>query len=154
MQLIPMTEADFNQWAPRSREGYASDKMRANGYTQKEADDIAKKDFERLLPDGVRTKDQYLFTMDDRALGRVGYIWFRVQGAADNRKAFVCDIIVELEFRGRGFGKKALLLLEDEARNLDLKGIGLHVFGFNEVAIKLYQSIGYETTDLVMAKPL
>ena len=154
MQLLKMTEAEFNEWAPRSRAGYAKDKMRANAYTQKEAEEIAEKDFARILPEGLNSKDSYLYSLNENQLGRVGFIWFRVQGAEENRKAFVCDIIVEPEFRGRGFGKLAMLGVEDEARKLGLKGIGLHVFGFNEPAIRLYQSLGYETTDLVMAKSL
>lgn len=45
-------------------------------------------------------------------------------------------------------------LTEQEAKNLGLKEIGLHVFGFNAPAIALYESLGYKTTDLVMAKTL
>lgn len=153
MKLVPMTQADFDLWGPRSKNGFAQDKVRANGYTQKEAAEIAEEAFKRLLPDGFKSKDNYLYAMKNEQT-TVGYIWFCVRGAADNRKAFVCDIIVEEEFRGKGFGRKAMVQAEQEAKKLGLKEIGLHVFGFNETAIGLYKSLGYQTTDLVMAKPL
>ena len=153
MNLIPMTQSEYNHWAPRSREAYAKDKMRANGYTEEEAHKIAESDFLRLLPDGYETKEHHLFTMKDGDK-TVGYLWFMVRGAENNRKAFIADIIVEEEFRGQGFGKKAMKLLEEEVCKLGLKEIGLHVFGFNETAIALYTSLGYQTTDLVMAKKL
>lgn len=154
MKLIPMTKSDYDHWAPRSRKGYAQDKKRANGYTEEEAAAIAEADFLRLLPEGLGTKDNYLFTMKNDAGGTLGYLWFLVRGAADNRKAFIADIIVEEEYRGQGFGRRAMMLVEDEARKLGLSEIGLHVFGFNDTAISLYRSLGYETTDLVMAKKI
>lgn len=149
-----MTKDEFNHWAPRSRKGYAEDKRRANGYTEAEANNIADADFLRLLPDGLATKDNYLFTMKNEAGTSVGYLWFLVRGAENNRKAFIADIVVEEEHRGQGFGRQAMKLCEDEVRKLGLKEIGLHVFGFNKTAISLYRSLGYETTDLVMAKKI
>lgn len=148
-----MTQFEFDQWAPRSRESYAQDKMRANGYTKKEALEIAEKDFLSSLPEGLKSKDNYLFTMKVEE-ANVGTIWFAVKGDVDNRKAFIYDIIVEESFRGQGLGRKAMVLVEDEVKKIGLKEIGLHVFGFNDAAIHLYKSLGYQTTDLVMAKTL
>lgn len=154
MQLTKMTQEEFDRWAPRSRENYALDKVKANDFTQKEANEIAERDFLRLLPDGPNSKDNFLFSMKNDSKTKVGYAWFSVRGAPDNRKAFICDIIIEESYRGQGLGRRAMLLLEDEVKKLGLKEIGLHVFGFNEAAIKLYQSLGYQTTDLVMAKTI
>lgn len=84
----------------------------------------------------------------------VGYLWFSIRGAQENRKAFICDVIVEEAQRGRGFGRKAMLLAEQEVKSLGLNEIGLHVFGVNAPAIALYESLGYKTTNLVMAKTL
>jgi ribosomal protein S18 acetylase RimI-like enzyme len=55
---------------------------------------------------------------------------------------------------GKGYGKKAMLLLEEKVKALGLKNIGLHVFGHNHRAIGLYQSLNYQTTNLVMEKEL
>lgn len=153
MKLEQMTPEEFSLWAPRSKSGYANDKEKANGLTPKEAQEIAEKDFLRLLPEGLNSKDNFLYTMKDGEIA-VGYLWFCIRGAQDNRKAFLCDIIVEQEYRGKKLGKGAMLLLEEEVKQLGLKEIGLHVFGFNERATQLYKSLGYQVTDLVMAKRL
>ncbi|KAB2854509.1 MAG: GNAT family N-acetyltransferase, partial [Anaerolineae bacterium] len=49
---------------------------------------------------------------------------------------------------------QAMLALEDEVKKVGLDSIGLHVFGHNQSAYALYQKIGYETTNIVMAKKL
>jgi ribosomal protein S18 acetylase RimI-like enzyme len=154
MKITPMSEAEYNVWAPRSRAAYAADKMRANELTKEEADKIAQDDFERLLPDGHRSKDNFLFTLKDEKQNLAGFSWFVIRGPEDNRRAFVCDIVVDESYRGKGYGRQLMLFMENEARKLGLKRIGLHVFGFNETAIGLYRSLGYETTDLVMEKTL
>jgi ribosomal protein S18 acetylase RimI-like enzyme len=154
MKLEKMTQIDFEIWAPRSRQGYVEDKIKANGLTKNEAQEIAEKDFTRLLPDGLSSKDNYLYTMKNSDSTVVGYLWFCIRGAVDNRKAFLCDIVVNENYRGQGIGKSAMLQLEQEVKKLSLKEIGLHVFGFNEKAIRLYQSLGFRTTDLVMSKSL
>lgn len=116
MKLIEMNQEEFDQWAPRSRNSYAQDKVRANGFTERESLEIAEKDFLRLLPDGLRSKDNFLFSMKNDANINVGYIWFSIRGSADNRKAFICDIIVEETYRGQGLGRKAMILVEEEVK--------------------------------------
>lgn len=154
MRLAAMTETDFNNWAARSKANYAKDKMRANSLTEAEANEMAETDFLRLLPDGLSSNDNFLFTMKSDDESVVGYLWFAAKGAQNNRKAFIFDIVVEAQHRGKGYGRRAMLLAEEEARKLGLVEIGLHVFGFNRPAINLYESLGYKTTDLVMAKKI
>lgn len=154
MKITPMSESEFKVWAPRSRAMYAADKMQANGLTKAEAEKIARDDFERLLPGGLNSRDNFLFSAKGEDQTIVGYIWFCVRGADDNRRAFICDVIIEKQFRGKGYGKKIMQFAEQEAKKMGLKRIGLHVFSFNETAIRLYQSLGYATTDLVMEKSL
>jgi len=154
MQLVKMNQADYDHWEPRSRADYAKEKMKANRLTEAEAQQIAENDFKRILPNGLQTKDNFLYSIQDAQKNKVGYIWFAARGASDNKKAFIYDIVVESDYRGKGYGKAAMLLLEEEVKKVGLTEIGLHVFGYNSVAVGLYKSLGYETTDLVMAKTL
>lgn len=149
-----MSGKEYNVWAPRSQASYAADKMKANRLTKAEAEKIAHDDFKQMLPDGLGSKDNFLFAAKDESQKIIGFIWFCVRGAEGNRRAFVCDVIVEENYRGKGFGKKIMLLAEKEAQSQGLRRIGLHVFGFNETAIHLYKSLGYTTTDLTMEKDL
>jgi ribosomal protein S18 acetylase RimI-like enzyme len=154
MKLSSMTEEEYKRWAPRSRQSYAQDKMKANGLTLGEAEKIAEQDFLRILPEGLNSKDNFLFTAKNEEDTILGFVWYCLRGMEDNRRAFICDILVVEQFRGQGYGRQMMEQVEQEARKQGLKRVGLHVFGFNAAAIKLYQSLGYLTTDLVMEKSL
>lgn len=149
-----MTDSDYAFWQARSLEDYIKEKMKANSLTRAEAEEVGKSDFKRILPEGLGSKDNYLFKMVSDVSEVLGYLWFCVRGAEDNRRIFIYDIIVEEKHRGKGYGKKAMLLAEEKAKSLGVKKMGLHVFGHNKTAIGLYQSLGYHTTDLVMEKVL
>jgi ribosomal protein S18 acetylase RimI-like enzyme len=149
-----MTPEEFDHFAIESKSRYIDEKMKANNLTQDEANKIADADFARILPDGYQSKDNFLYNLMDQENNNVGYLWYCIRGSTNNKKAFIADIMIREKFRGKGYGREAMLLLETDVKSRGLKHIGLHVFGFNEVAIKLYQSMGYQTTDLVMEKYL
>ncbi|MEK7355103.1 MAG: GNAT family N-acetyltransferase [Bdellovibrionota bacterium] len=153
LELKAMTAQDYEFWSLRSRMSYAQSKIKANGLTREEAVKVANADFERLLPEGLATKENFFFSAFDGET-RVGFVWFQTRGAKDNRRAYICDIIVEPDLRGKGFGKQMMVAVEADASAMGLKRIGLHVFGYNDAAIALYKSLGYFTTDLNMEKPL
>lgn len=153
MLISKMSDSDYEFWSKRSRASYAEDKAKANGFTKAEAQEIADESFRKLLPDGLNSKNNFLYSARDNDQ-RVGFIWFSVRGSEGNKRAFICDIIVEEPYRGKGYGKQLMLYMEQEAKKLGLNRIGLHVFDFNETAIRLYQSLGYKTTDLVMEKDI
>jgi ribosomal protein S18 acetylase RimI-like enzyme len=84
----------------------------------------------------------------------VGLIWMRVNLDRPIPSGFIFDLRIDEKFRGKGYGKQAMLLIEEKARELGLKSIGLHVFAYNQVAKNLYESIGYEISSLNMIKKL
>ncbi len=141
-------------WPPPSIERYKLAKMRANGLTAEEAEKSAQDDFKRLLPDELQSEGNFLFTLIDEAGTKVGMVWYCVRGGSTNPSAFIAEIFINERGRGRGYGKSAMLAVESHAKERGLQRIGLHVFGFNEGAIGLYRSLGYETTDLSMEKKL
>jgi GNAT superfamily N-acetyltransferase len=149
-----MDQAEFDSWSVDSRDRYARDKMKANGLTSAEAKDIAQKDFDRILPDGLRSKDNYLYCLVSESEVTVGYLWYCLRGAENNRMAWLCEIVLKPEFRGKGYGKSAMQLFEEDVKVKGVGKTGLHVFSFNEPAVKLYKSMGYSTTDLSMQKSL
>jgi RimJ/RimL family protein N-acetyltransferase len=56
--------------------------------------------------------------------------------------------------RGQGLGTAALAALEEWARARGITTIGLHVFGDNEGAWRLYRRLGYIETSVQMEKRL
>lgn len=151
-KLVPMTEAEYSVWSVSSKAGYR-DELHKSGMTLAEAQTKADDDMGRLLPDGLKSKDQFVLSMKEGERW-VGILWFGIRGAADNRKAFIFDIVVNESERGKKFGEKALGLLENEVKKLGLSHIGLHVFGHNLIARKLYEKMGYEITNLNLEKKL
>jgi ribosomal protein S18 acetylase RimI-like enzyme len=68
--------------------------------------------------------------------------------------AWLYDIAVEPELRGRGLGRALLRLVEDEVRAEGVSRIELNVFGDNSPARRLYESAGYTEIARQMAKNL
>jgi GNAT superfamily N-acetyltransferase len=96
---------------------------------------------------------QDLWSIRDAADGRVGILWVGPrQNVADT--LWIYDIETEPKARGRGYAQAALEALHAWARERGWKRVGLHVFGTNDVAQRLYQRTGYTVTDVVMEKVL
>ena len=152
-KLIPMTQPEFDAFLEHLIREYAADNVRAGYWQEANALEKSRQQTESLLPEGLQSKDHYLFTMYD-ADQAVGVIWLKVNAETPIKTGFIYDVEVREEFRGRGYGKQIMLLIEEKAHELGLKSIGLHVFGYNTVAKKLYESLGYEVTSLNMVKKL
>jgi ribosomal protein S18 acetylase RimI-like enzyme len=150
-----MTQEEFDAWMPRAIEAYAADHERNGSRPPGQALEIAKQEFATLLPDGVDTAEHHLLT--GTVGGRpIGMLWLFLPAAprAGTTGAFVYDVEVDPDKRGGGFGKGLMLAAEDFARQHGADVIKLHVFGDNTVAIRLYERLGYEPTNINMAKRL
>lgn len=152
-KLIPMTQPEYDSYIIRLIPEYAADNVRAGYWSEAEALEKARKQTESLLPQGLQTKDHYFYTLYD-ADQAVGMIWLRVESDRPVKSGFIFDVQVEEKFRGQGYGRKIMLLIEENARELGVKKMGLHVFAYNNVAHNLYKSIGYEVSSLNMLKSL
>ncbi|CUS04046.2 GCN5-related N-acetyltransferase [Candidatus Promineifilum breve] len=155
VQLLPMTASDFHIYLRNAVDEYAQDHVKAGNWHPSEALQRSEKEFQELLPDGVASKDQYLFSIVDGITGmKVGILWFAVRNKASHPDAFVYDFEIYEEFRRQGYGTQAFATLEERVQELGLDSISLHVFGHNQPAIALYQAAGYEITNLHMTKKL
>lgn len=148
-----MTQPEYDAWLEYCIVEYAKDKMESLGISEAEALDLSKTSFERLLPDGLNTPDNYLFSVADSE-NLVGNLWFKISTDRGITTAFIYDIEMKPEFRGQGYGKATMQLIEPEARKYGATKIALHVFGGNETALKLYERSGYRVTDVSMSKDI
>ncbi len=77
------------------------------------------------------------------------------QQPADQPGAFwVWDVSIEEAHRGMGYGRAAMELAEAEALSRGASELGLNVFGHNQVARHLYESMDYTATSINMKKDL
>jgi len=154
-KLIPMREEQFSTFVEEAIANYAHDNVTAGRWPERQALGNSRSEFERLLPNGLSTPDNYLYEIWDEALGAaVGFLWFAVLGTEDARFGFIYNIRVRPEFRGRGHAATALALIEDVAEKMGLRSVALHVFAFNSAAQALYRSAGFGITGYNMRKPL
>ncbi|MNC60891.1 putative N-acetyltransferase YycN [compost metagenome] len=109
----------------------------------------------RSLPKGLHTDGAYLYSIVEISSDeQVGYIWFNVSEGRGGREAFIYDFYVFEPFQSKGYGKQAMIALDEEAREMNVTKIGLHVFGQNNRAFELYKKMGYIVTDITMSKDL
>jgi ribosomal protein S18 acetylase RimI-like enzyme len=151
--LRRMSEDEFQAFFARSVPEYAEDKVRAGNWRPEKALERSRQEHLQLLPAGRATPHMHLFTIesDGQAVGR---LWLSSDPAMAGGNGFIFDLFIEPASRRRGIAAEALRLLEKEASQLGLPGLALHVFGDNLVARHLYEKLGYEITNLNMAKRL
>ncbi len=153
--LVLMSQAAFERYLGHAVTAYAEENIRSGEWPAADAMDLSRKQFARLLPDGIATPDHYLLEIHVPDAGsEVGVLWLAVEHQAGRRRGFVYDVCVYPQYRRRGYATLAFQALEGFAGNLNLSAIELHVFAHNSGAQALYEGLGYRATDIRMRKSL
>jgi ribosomal protein S18 acetylase RimI-like enzyme len=151
--LQRMTEQAFARFNEAAIADYADENVAAGRWPAEGALERSRQEHERLLPQGLATPNQHLFTIHDDAQGvDVGVLWLSVTEHPGRRSGFVYDVAIDPAHRRRGHARAAFVALEAVARELGVDDIGLHVFAHNEAAQALYRALGYQTTGINMRK--
>ncbi|TFD56682.1 GNAT family N-acetyltransferase [Cryobacterium sp. Hh38] len=145
--------SEFPAWLDRSCTEYVSDLVTQGG-SHEEAQRRAVESMARLFPDGAPSPGNEVFHVMNEAGAAVGYLWIGQDVSADPGAWWVWDVVINVDQRGQGFGRAAMLLGEEYAHSHGAQSLGLSVFGFNTGARGLYNSLGYETTSVKMLKKL
>lgn len=155
LALRPMTEEEFAGYRGRLAREYAEEHVKAGNWAPEEALARSEAELDKLLPEGVASPDALVLTATDRDGVPLGVLWIGLKhptGAPDT--AWIYDIEVFAEHRGRGLGRALLSAAEREVARQGIGKLGLNVFGSNEVARRLYDSAGYVVTTQQMQKRL
>ena len=147
-----MTAEEYGVFLGRAVAEYAEDKARAGAWRAEEALERSRAEFEQLLPDGLATPGQLLFTAYDGD-DAVGLLWLSLPAEA-RPAAWVFDVWVEPAARDRGYGRAIMLAGERELVKHGVGELALNVFGDNARARHLYESLGYRVTAQQMSKSL
>ncbi|MEU3469631.1 GNAT family N-acetyltransferase [Streptomyces sp. NPDC006687] len=147
----PMTEAEYAVWNARAREAYAAS-WEARGVGPEAARARAEADHDGRLRQGLDTPGVTLAVLESAGTP-VGHLWLAPRGEG-GAGAYVYDVAVAEEYRGRGHGRDLMLLAEREALARGHRVIALHVFAGNTPALRLYESLGYRTTGIHFSKEL
>lgn len=151
IRFEPMDEQAFAAYLAQTMDEYAAEHVRGGRWSPAEASQAARAEYDKLLPQGLQTPDNYFCLLVDEARGeRVGHIWYFHDRKRD--RIFLYDIAIDEAQRRKGYARQALARLEEEARQLGATHIALHVFGHNVAARRLYENAGFEVTNVNMRK--
>jgi ribosomal protein S18 acetylase RimI-like enzyme len=140
----PMTEAEFVGWTDESIRGYAADMADSGTLSPEEAMERSKTQFAEILPDGLQSADQTFWTIDADGTP-VATNWLAHHYGPE--LSFVYSVEAHEEFRGKGYGKAAMIVGEQASLDAGDTHLALNVFGHNDVAINLYTRMGYRLAD-------
>lgn len=158
--LQPLDEAEFEAWRREAIPAYAADHVQAGTWTVAECLARSREAYDTLLPTGLATSGHHFARLVAPATGlaqrgeRVGFLWWAEAESAGLTGAFVYDLEIHEHARRRGYAKAALFELERIARERGLAFVGLHVFGHNAGALRLYEDVGFVPTSISMRKVL
>ena len=140
LELRLMTPDEFDRWREPSVTTYAEDLLRYGQVaTSAEGLSQAETEYQELLPQGLYTPRHQLYRL---MVGEtaVGDLWLN----RDDARWFICGFDIAPEYRGKGYGRRALEALEQLIRSAgEPRIIVLHVFRDNPIARHLYETMGY-----------
>ena len=148
-----MTQDEYAEYRPLLDRAYADEMVQAGEWLPDEAVGRANENHAEMLPDGVATPGMLLLVAETDADGVVGRVWIELEHSG-GPEAWIDDIEIDAQFRGRGLGRELLAAAEQVVRERGISRIGLNVHAWNEVARRLYASSGYELTSVRMRKSL
>jgi ribosomal protein S18 acetylase RimI-like enzyme len=155
VRLRPLRDDEVPEFIGGLREEYVQGLMEDAGLSQDEAEEKAASDHSALFPGGKRQADQHMYVVERDTGEPVGHVfWAKRSAPGSGPRAFLYQVFISEPFRGRGHGREAMQLLEDEVRAAGLPGVDLNVWGRNDLARSLYHKLGYEERAVFMSKEL
>jgi ribosomal protein S18 acetylase RimI-like enzyme len=145
-----MTSAEFDEWKPRAVQRYGEQQVQAGSVAADTAQEWAAGEYAKLLPQGLNSPGHHLLIAEQ--VGQwIGLLWLFVH--AGDQPAFVHYVEVDPAIRGQGLGRAVMAAGKQCATEHGATSIGLHVFGHNLVARRLYDQLGYQisSTHMIMS---
>ena len=136
----PMTDAEYAEWREETVRGYAADMTESGSMPPEEAAARATAQTDQLLPNGVSTANHtFLCLCAGEEVVATNWIGHHYGPGV----SWVYGVEVHEGFRGKGYGRSAMVLGERAGLDAGDTHLGLNVFGHNHVAISLYNAMGY-----------
>ena len=131
---------------------YANEIAANFGYSLEKSRAIALKELINDLPQNISTPNNFLLCIEESGDDTIGYLWYKF---LDNGETvFILDFVLFDNFRGLGYGKAALIALEEQLFQSGVEQIKLRVAFDNNRALRLYERLGFNITGYNMVKIL
>lgn len=150
IRLTEKSSDDLDRWLPEMWELYRQDLIAA-GFSIAEAQVNVDHHQSNLFVDGRPAPGQHILDVWSDE-DKIGSLWLSQQDAGKSSEWFIYDIVIDDDYRGRGFGRLGMAAAEEFVRARGGTKLGLSVFGFNTVARQLYDSMDYKVVSVSMVK--
>ncbi len=142
LRLEPMTSAEYDVWRQQAVSEYGEEFVKSGILSPEDAAKRGEDDFAMLLPDGLATENHSIYTafVDDVP---VGTLWLEFRERPGGLQGFVYSLAVDESQRRKGYGRAIMQAGIEECRERGARAIGLNVFGHNDGARALYDSLGF-----------
>jgi ribosomal protein S18 acetylase RimI-like enzyme len=146
------SDAILKAYIAQCVENYVREKT-SDGLAVELAREQAQKMFGDAFPGGKPAQGQiaYDIMLQDT---RIGTLWIGVKSPKDPEIWWIFDIEIYGDYQRKGYGRQAMALAEESAKQHGAKVLGLNVIGNNTAAIALYTSASYEPKVIQMRKSL
>jgi ribosomal protein S18 acetylase RimI-like enzyme len=147
MVLNKMNVEESHQFYEETIHDLAEANVICGEWQENESLEKSKENFKKQFPDGIINENNYLYSILNQNHEIVGKVWMTVN---KNKIAWLQNIKIDKKFRRNGYGKAAVIELSKIVKDSVIKKIGLHVFGYNKVALQFYNSIGFSTKHVIL----
>jgi len=155
--LRKMHQDEYPTYCEYFLDDYSREIAQNYGHSIDVALELAKKDLHLNFPNGFENNNHSLLCIDANVNDNdndkvclVGYLWHSIN-KSDN-STFIYDFFVEPAYRGKGLGKLAIAVFENQLSSAGISQINLRVAYHNKRAFSLYQKVGFTITGINMSK--
>ncbi|MBV2155558.1 GNAT family N-acetyltransferase [Kitasatospora sp. SUK 42] len=153
----PIGAEEFPAWLGQAERNHLRSLL-DSGLSEQQARDKSRLEHQDLFPQGAESPGVVLRRLyADGEPEPLGSLWLdlHLRDLPDGEAlAWVMTVEVAAAHRGRGHGRALMLIAERECLAAGVRNLGLNVFAHNAVAVRLYASLGYQTTNRLYGKHL
>ncbi len=148
-----MTAERYASWNERLVVEFAKDKVESGNWPAEGSVERSAKETAEQLPRGLDTPGHDIFV---GMVGgeEIGVLWLFTDPALATPETMIYDIEIAEQHRGKGLGRELLTAAEEWCADHSIGVLKLHVFADNTAAVSLYESAGFEATNINMAKQI
>lgn len=151
MKLIPKTKAEMARFFNLSIEDYAQGLSKSYDLTIDAGRERADSEINRSFKKKKENELMKIVSVHEESDNtELGGIWYVVD--TKEQEAYIYQIMIYEKFRGKGYGKTSLDQFHQLCKAEGLKKVCLSVFGWNNLAFKMYEKAGYEIARIEMKK--
>jgi len=148
-----MSPERYVSWNARLITEFAKEKVDSGNWPAEGALERSASENAADLPQGLDTPGHDIFVaLSDGE--EVGVLWLFTDPALSVPTTMIYDIEIAEAHRGKGLGRELLTAAEEWCADHSVGVLKLHVFANNTAAVSLYESAGFEATNINMAKQI